>query len=177
MSATTTHIASCRPLDDRAGPRKGSTGAGEVPNTSADPELTRWRKGGAGTTTPARTRPNPRFSILAILPATSPTPLATGLWMEGLGWSMIETKNFDRQFYRVLGCVKFSKLYFEQKIPKASAQVYRVMVKSAKTRCRGLCMDSNTHRELSQRPDRCRMFQCRGRVSILCLKSFCTKII
>ena len=62
--------------------------------------------------------------------------------MEGLEWSMEKTENFDRQVYRVLGCVKFSKLYFEQKIPKASAQVYRVMVKSAKTRCRGLCMDS-----------------------------------
>ena len=68
---------------------------------------------------------------MAILPATSPTPLATGLWMEGLEWSMEKTENFDRQVYRVLGCVKFSKLYFEQKIPKASAQVYRVMVKSA----------------------------------------------
>ena len=116
MPATTTHIASCRPLDDRAGARKGSTGAGELPNTSADPELTRLRKGGAGTTTPARTRQNPRFSILAILPATSPTPLATGLWMEGLGWSMIQTIFFGCSIYRVLGCVKFSIFYKKYKI-------------------------------------------------------------
>ena len=90
MPATTTHIASCSPLDDRAGagPRKGSTGAGELPNTSADPELTLRRKGGAGIANPTRSEPNPRFSILAILPATSPTPLATGLWMERLEWSM-----------------------------------------------------------------------------------------
>ena len=78
------------------GPGKGQTCSGELPSTSADSELTRRRKGGAGTTTPARSRPNPGFLILAILPATSPTPLAAGLWMEGLGWSMVETFFFGR---------------------------------------------------------------------------------
>ena len=133
-SATTTHAASCRALDDWVGPRKGQTGSGELPNTSADSELTRWRKGGAGNATPARSCTNHRFLILATLPATSSTPLAAGLWMEGLGWSMIQKKFFGAGVYRVLGCVKFSKSYFEYKIVKASANMHRVMGKSASER-------------------------------------------
>ena len=71
LSATTTHAASCRPLDDRVGFRKGRTDAGERPNTSADSELTQRRKGGAGNAKPARSAPNARFSFLAILAATT----------------------------------------------------------------------------------------------------------
>ena len=102
--------ASCRPPDDRVEPQEGRTDPGERPNTSADSELTQRRKGGAGNANPARSEPNPRFSILAILPATTSTPLATGLWMEGLGWSMIQKKFFSSGVYRVLGCVKISKM-------------------------------------------------------------------
>ena len=71
LSATTTHAASSWPLNDRVGPRKGRTGSGELPNTSADSELTRWRKGGAGNTPPARSRPNPRFLDFDHQPATT----------------------------------------------------------------------------------------------------------
>ena len=45
-----------------------------------------------GTPEPARSQPNPRFWMV-IWPATSSTPPAFSLWMEGLGWSMEKNKN------------------------------------------------------------------------------------
>ena len=60
-----------------------------------------------------------------------PTPLVVGLWMEGLGWSMIQKIFFGSGVYVFLGRVKFSTSYFEQGITKPVSQEHREKSKSA----------------------------------------------
>ena len=44
---------------------------------------------------------------------------------------MIQTIFFGHRLYLVLGRVKFSSSYFEQRVVKTSAEVHRVLRKSA----------------------------------------------
>ena len=110
VPATTTPAASCGLQMTGLGSRKVEQTQGSAQTL----QPTRSWLGGARAAQGTRNQPAPsqildfRFWWSWLL--QPPTPLATGLWMERLGWSMIQKKIFSSGVYRVLGCVKISKM-------------------------------------------------------------------
>ena len=92
-----------RPQDGWIGPGKTGQTQGSIQTLQSAQSWLSDARVAQGTLKPARSQPNPRFWVV-IWSATSSTPLAAGLWMEGLGWSMIQKKFFSSGVYRVLEC-------------------------------------------------------------------------
>ena len=98
-------LAALKVVAGRYRPQDGWIGSGKTEQTQGSIQTLQsaqsWlsdARVAQGTPEPARSQPNPRFWMV-IWAATSSTPPASSLWMEGLGWCMEKKKkNCARHF-------------------------------------------------------------------------------